>query len=55
MPWTPEDATRHTKKANTPKKRRMWADIATRLKEAGKPDSEVVTIANGVIKKRSAE
>ena len=28
MPWNPEDADRHTKKANDPKRQRMWAEIA---------------------------
>lgn len=54
MPWTPDEAPAHTGKANTPKKRRMWADIATRLKDAGKSDGDAVRIANGVIKKRTA-
>lgn len=28
MPWTAEDATRHDKDANTPKKQRQWAHVA---------------------------
>ena len=28
MPWTAEDAERHTKKADSPKRQRMWAEIA---------------------------
>ena len=28
MPWTAQDAYRHTKKASNPKLQRMWADVA---------------------------
>jgi hypothetical protein len=28
MPWNPDDAERHTKKANDPKRQRMWAEVA---------------------------
>jgi hypothetical protein len=28
VPWTAEDAERHTKKADSAKRQRMWADIA---------------------------
>jgi hypothetical protein len=28
MPWTAEDAERHTKKADSAKRQRMWAEIA---------------------------
>lgn len=36
MPWTPKDATRHTKKAKTPKSKRAFADAANSvLKRTG--------------------
>jgi len=28
MPWTADDAERHTKKADSAKRQRMWAEIA---------------------------
>ena len=28
MPFSPKDATRHTKKANTPRLKRLWARVA---------------------------
>ncbi len=52
MPWTPKDATSHTKKANTPAKQKQWSTIADRLLAAGKSDAQAIRIANGVIKKR---
>jgi hypothetical protein len=33
MPWTAKDATRHTKKADTPKKKRQWASVANSARE----------------------
>jgi hypothetical protein len=32
MPWTAEDAERHTKKADSAKRQRMWAEIANSVK-----------------------
>lgn len=57
MPWKPEDAPRHDKDANTPKKRRQWAHIANsalkRALEKGEPkkDAEVSAIrqASGTV------
>jgi len=53
VPWKPQDAQRHTKKADTPKKQKQWADLSTRLLAAGKPEGEAVKTANGVIKRES--
>lgn len=56
MPWTPSDGpSRHTKKADTPKKRRQWADIANaELKKTG-DDAKAIRIANGVVKNHPAK
>ncbi len=49
MPWTPADAERHDKKADTPKKQRQWSDVANgELKRTG-DDSLAIRAANGVI------
>lgn len=53
MPWSASDARRHTKKARTPKQKRMWSHIANRLLGEGYSEGEAVRIANGVIKKRN--
>ena len=53
MPWKSRDATRHTKKASTPKKRRMWSDIANKTLAKTGDDATAIRIANGVLKKRS--
>lgn len=31
MPWLPSDAERHTKKADTPGRRKLWAKVANRV------------------------
>jgi hypothetical protein len=52
MPWTPEDGpARHTKKANTPKKRRQWSAIANGALERGDSEQSAIMQANGVLKK----
>lgn len=57
MPWTPEDAQRHTSAANTPEKQRMWAEIANRvlascLADGGQHDecaAKAIRIANAAV------
>ena len=55
MPWTPNDATRHTKLANTPAKRKRWALVANaaekRCEKLGQGDCEgrAIRQANAVI------
>lgn len=53
MPWGPKDASKKTKKANTPKKQRQWAHVADSALKRGLPESTAIKEANGVIKKRS--
>jgi len=50
MPWKSSDATSHTKKANTPKKKRAWAKIANSWLK-GHPDDDAGAIrrANAAI------
>jgi hypothetical protein len=64
MPWTPNDGpARHTKKANSPVKKRQWSDVAnsvrTREMAAGASekvaDASAVRTANGVVKNRGSK
>lgn len=55
MPWTAADATRHTKKAKTPKAKQQWEKIADKLLESGKDEGTAIRTANGVIKKRGGK
>ncbi|NVM23083.1 MAG: hypothetical protein HWN68_15030 [Desulfobacterales bacterium] len=50
MPWTAADANRHTKKANTPEKRSLWARIANERLRKGASEASAIRQANSVIK-----
>lgn len=52
MPWTPKQATKHTKKANTPKKRRMWKDIANKVLKSSGDEGRAIREANSVVGRR---
>lgn len=50
MPWKPKDATKHTKKADTPEKRRRWAKIANHSLERGQSEASAIRQANAAVK-----
>jgi len=52
MPWKPNDARRHTRKATTRKDRVIWSEIASRLLAEGASEGSAIRQANAVIKKR---
>jgi hypothetical protein len=49
MPWTPDDATSHTKKATTEKAKRRWAEIANQVLEQTGDEGRAIREANAVI------
>lgn len=51
MPWSPKDAKSKTKKADTPKKQRQWADIADSALKSGKSEATAIKMASGVVAK----
>jgi hypothetical protein len=52
MPWTPEDAYRHTRRAATAVTRRQWAHVANKvLKETG-DEARAIREANAVLERR---
>lgn len=63
MPWTPENSTKHSKKADTPKKQKQWSNIANSVLEKCLADggdqktceSKAITQASGVIAKLSED
>lgn len=55
MPWAAADATKHTKKADTPKRQRMWADVANSEMVAGKPESVCIRAANSAVARDHAK
>ena len=51
MPWEPKDATRHTKKANTAKKKRQFAHVANSMLERGASEGRAIRGANAAVKR----
>jgi hypothetical protein len=54
MPWTPEDAKRHTAKAKSLTAQRQWAHVADSALKRGLPEGTAIREANGVVAKRYA-
>lgn len=55
MPWTPKDASRFTKKAQSPKAKRQWRDVADSALARGASEASAIKQANGVVKRRVAK
>jgi uncharacterized protein YdaT len=51
MPWTAEDAERHTKKADSPKRQRMWAEIANSVLSDTGDEGRAIREANAAVAK----
>lgn len=52
MPWTPKDAGKKTKKADTPAEKKQWAKVANKVLKSTGDDAKAIRIANASIKKR---
>jgi len=52
MPWTPKDATRHTKKAKSGIAKRQWADVADAVLNKTGNEGRAIREANAVVKRR---
>lgn len=52
MPWSPKDASRHTKKAKSPVAKRQWRDVANSVLERTGSEGRAVREANAVVKRR---
>jgi len=56
MPWLPSDGPkRHTKKANTPAKRKQWSSTANSVLEESGDEAKAVRIANAAVKKHPSK
>lgn len=51
MPWTPNDATRKTKKAKSPKAKRQWSATANAVLKKTGDEGKAVRIANAAVKR----
>lgn len=51
MPWDSKDATRHTKKANTPSKKRQFAHVANEVLAKTGDEARAIREANAAVKR----
>jgi hypothetical protein len=49
MPWTPDEAPSHTKKAATDRLRRLWADVANKILAETGDEGRAIREANAVV------
>lgn len=49
MPWTAQEAERHTKKADTPELQQLWSDVANRVLEETGNEGRAIREANAVV------
>jgi len=49
MPWSSKDAKHHTKKANTPKKKRQFAKVANKVLEETGDEGRAIRTANAAV------
>ena len=52
MPWSPKDATRHTKKAKSATAKRQWSEVANKALKGGASEGSAVRQANAAVAKR---
>ena len=55
MPWAADDAERHTKKADTAKRQRMWSEIANSVLTDTGDEGRAIREANAAVAKDYAK
>jgi hypothetical protein len=53
MPWTPNDAERHTRKATTPTLKELWAKVANESLERTGDEGRAIREANAVVARQA--
>jgi hypothetical protein len=48
-------ATKHTRKADTPKRKRQWEHIRESAEERGLPPGRAIAMASGVLKRQAGK
>jgi hypothetical protein len=51
MPWQPEDAPRHDRKADTPHLRRLWSEVANKVLAETGNEGRALHTANAAVAK----
>lgn len=54
MPFAAADATGHTKKASTPRLRRLWSTVANSALKRGDSEGAAIRQANAVVRRRGS-
>jgi len=55
MPWTPEDAQRHTHKADSKAKKQLWSQVANRVLKSSGDEGRAVREANAAVDRAHGE
>jgi hypothetical protein len=55
MPWTDKGASRHTKKAKSPKRKMQWRKVANSILARTGDEGRAVRGANAAVKKSTAK
>ena len=56
MPWTPDDGPeRHSKKANTPARKKQWTEVANKVLEETGDEGRAIREANAVVARAASE
>lgn len=50
MPWTPQDADKHTGLANTASRKKLWASTANEILDTTGDEGKAIRIANSAVK-----
>jgi hypothetical protein len=53
MPWTPNEAERHTHKASTPALQNLWAKVANETLERTGDEAQAIREANAVVSRQT--
>jgi hypothetical protein len=53
MPWTPDDAEKHTHKATTPELQHLWAQVANESLERDGDEGRAIREANAVVARQA--
>jgi hypothetical protein len=53
MPWTPDEAERHTHKATTPALQNLWAKVANETLERTGDEGQAIREANAVVSRQT--
>jgi hypothetical protein len=55
MPWTPNDAARHTRKATTPALQELWAKVANEALARTGDEGRAIREANAVVARQAED